>query len=332
VFISYSRSDRSHAERLAAFLAAEGIPVWYDYEIRTGERFGKTIQRAVDECAAFVPLLTPATDGSEWVGREITYAIQQKKPILPVRLADCPLPIEIAFLDCLDLRGDELPPPRFIDHLRGIVTAAPAPETESSVAPAVWTAPSKIAQDRSVAKPRHQSEIAQAKSDRGSGLGRRPWLLALIAVALVLAVAVSYSILRNPGGQHTSSQQPGGQQTSSEPPSASASPSITTFPSAFAGTWSGALRQSDGTTWPMEVTVAAGQATATVRYTTLGCSGTWTLSQIVGGIATVRENISSGRCTPSGTLTLSLSGAKLDLSYFPDDGKYTADASLTMAQ
>jgi hypothetical protein len=53
VFISYSRSDRTYVDLLAAHLVQHAIPVWYDYELAAGDRWDKIIRDRIDTCAAF---------------------------------------------------------------------------------------------------------------------------------------------------------------------------------------------------------------------------------------------------------------------------------------
>jgi hypothetical protein len=162
VFISYSRADREYAQRLADFLAGAGVAVWFDYEVQTGDRFGKKIQNAIDSCAAVIALVSLSSTASEWVGREISYASVHKKPILPIRLQECNLPIEIAFLDYLDVRAGQLPPPRFVEQVRALVALAMRPTGRAS-APATATAvvhtpvlPPPMGRDKTAARPRRR--------------------------------------------------------------------------------------------------------------------------------------------------------------------------------
>jgi len=126
VFLSYSRTDRSYVDRLAGYLTGAGIPVWYDYEISAGDTFGPRIQQAIDGCAAFVAVLTPAAVASKWVTREIGYADALNKPVLPLLLEDCVKPIEIHLVQHEDVRGPTMPSARFLDRLRALGAGDPA--------------------------------------------------------------------------------------------------------------------------------------------------------------------------------------------------------------
>ena len=59
VFISYASEDRSAALRLAEDLQAQGLPVWLDrQQLDWGSDYTARIQRAIGQCALFVPVLS----------------------------------------------------------------------------------------------------------------------------------------------------------------------------------------------------------------------------------------------------------------------------------
>ncbi|HZM84816.1 MAG TPA: toll/interleukin-1 receptor domain-containing protein [Candidatus Limnocylindrales bacterium] len=126
VFISYSRIDRGYVDRLAEFLSGAGISAWYDYEIETGEPFARRIQDEIDRCAVVVPVLTPAAASSPWVLRELGYADELRKPILPLLLATCRAPLVVSGLQHESVVGAVMPSKRFVERLRS--------NTESDVA------------------------------------------------------------------------------------------------------------------------------------------------------------------------------------------------------
>jgi tetratricopeptide (TPR) repeat protein len=85
VFISYSHDDQAYVERLAAYLEASGVPCWYDHELAVGDRWEHVIRAEIDQCAALVVVMTPASDASDWVKRELDRAAR-RKPIFPLLL------------------------------------------------------------------------------------------------------------------------------------------------------------------------------------------------------------------------------------------------------
>ncbi len=87
IFISYSRSDSEYAHQLANFLESEGFDIWIDGRgIDYGDRWWRTIVKAIENCAAFIVIMTPESEASEWVEREILLAQRDKKPIYPLLL------------------------------------------------------------------------------------------------------------------------------------------------------------------------------------------------------------------------------------------------------
>jgi len=92
VFLSYSRSggDSAYVESLATHLAHSGIPVWFDKEIMVGDRWVRAVKDQIDACVALVVVMTPHSEASTWVSREINYAEAQKKRIFPLLLRGDP--------------------------------------------------------------------------------------------------------------------------------------------------------------------------------------------------------------------------------------------------
>jgi hypothetical protein len=118
MFVSYSRLDRIYVERLGRHLAAAGISVWYDYRIEPGDKFDEVLMQRIDACPAFIIVLTPAARESEWVNRELNYAVGRKRPLLPLVLADYSPHILLVNCQEEDVRGGRMPSQRFIDRLR----------------------------------------------------------------------------------------------------------------------------------------------------------------------------------------------------------------------
>jgi hypothetical protein len=123
-FISYSRDDRAYVEKLAAHLTAMGIPIWYDYRLVAGEIFDEEIERRIGDCAAFLVVLSPRSVDSQWVGREITYADDLHKQLIPLLLEPVDhSPIRLAGVQREDVVGGTLPGVGFIEHIRTLTTA-----------------------------------------------------------------------------------------------------------------------------------------------------------------------------------------------------------------
>ena len=100
IFISYShlddkgnkegkdnKEDIGTASALYDKLKANDFDVWMDKKgIKPGEDWEKRILDKIKTCSAFVILLSPQSELSPWVMRELTYAIELEKLIFPLLL------------------------------------------------------------------------------------------------------------------------------------------------------------------------------------------------------------------------------------------------------
>jgi len=121
VFISYSTKNADYAQKLAAKLREEGFDVWVDnLRLRSSEDWWRSIVLALRGCAAVVVILTPESDASDWVQREITLAGKYKKPIFPLWLSgnlDTPNWEYFVRIQIEDVRGGKLPPSHVFDTI-----------------------------------------------------------------------------------------------------------------------------------------------------------------------------------------------------------------------
>ncbi len=93
VFLSHSSHDVEVTTRIAETLRNHGIPVWYSAtNIRGAQQWQDEIGRALKRCDFFIVLLSNHSIVSEWVKRELSYALnhtQYSEKILPVTLEFC---------------------------------------------------------------------------------------------------------------------------------------------------------------------------------------------------------------------------------------------------
>jgi hypothetical protein len=62
IFVSYSRSDKAEADRLATALVQEGYDVFLDRDnLRAGEGFHASIREAIKTCSLFIFLISPTS-------------------------------------------------------------------------------------------------------------------------------------------------------------------------------------------------------------------------------------------------------------------------------
>jgi hypothetical protein len=82
VFISYSRADAEIMQRVKDTFNAEGIEVWTDTGIVYGTpNWQVAIEKAIENSACVVCILTPDAKGSRWVREELVYATFYEKPV-----------------------------------------------------------------------------------------------------------------------------------------------------------------------------------------------------------------------------------------------------------
>lgn len=105
-FVSHSTSDDRYVAEMESFLRAAGFDdVFNDVSaIRPDEKFWPKIEKGIAKCQALVVVITFASSGSEWVKREVEYARELSKKIIPVWVEDCPIPPIFADRDVIDFR------------------------------------------------------------------------------------------------------------------------------------------------------------------------------------------------------------------------------------
>ena len=96
VFISYGHEDKTFVKKLAGELTKANIETWWDFDaLRGGHDWQKEIQRGIKLCDYFVVVLSPNSVERDWVLKEITFANEYKKKIIPLKLQECERPISI---------------------------------------------------------------------------------------------------------------------------------------------------------------------------------------------------------------------------------------------
>ncbi|HEX7373688.1 MAG TPA: TIR domain-containing protein [Steroidobacteraceae bacterium] len=103
VFLSYARTDREHAERLAAALGQAGIDVWWDALIEGGAEFAKSIEAAIARCDAVVVAWSRKAVESDWVLDEASGGRELHK-LVPVSLDGTEPPMGFRRYHSVDLR------------------------------------------------------------------------------------------------------------------------------------------------------------------------------------------------------------------------------------
>jgi hypothetical protein len=140
IFISYSHKDSEYAYKLATALTQKGFDVWIDKRIDYGTVWPKVIQKHLDECDAFIVVVSENSSESRWVQNEVARAEKKDKPIFPLLLDGEPW-ISTETTQYLDVRGEKLPPSKFYDYLSRVMSnnkvSLPSPITMGGRQPKV---------------------------------------------------------------------------------------------------------------------------------------------------------------------------------------------------
>ncbi len=106
-FISYSRDDSEFVLRLAEDLKAAGASVWLDQlDIEAGQEWDSAIESALIQSPRMLLILSPSSAKSSSVRNEISFALDEKKIIIPVLYQDCAVPLQLRRVQHVDFRAD----------------------------------------------------------------------------------------------------------------------------------------------------------------------------------------------------------------------------------
>ena len=182
IFISYSRKDQTYATQLADDIRKHGFDVWIDDRIDYGERWFDEIEEAIDGCAAFVVIMSPASRKSKWVQREIMIADRDNKPLFPLLLKGREFG-SLIDIQSVNVSGGRLPGPDFYERLAEV--KKPAPQTGK------WIAPTEKAARR------HTASVSQF-----------PWVAAMLLLVLIVAGIVAVFTLRGGDDDEAAARTP----------------------------------------------------------------------------------------------------------------------------
>ena len=124
------------AERLAQGLRARGHALWYDRQLRPGQRWLQRLTRAARDCEALLLLMSPAAEASPWVEMELCIALRYRRPVLPLALQGHHFDA-LAHLQRVDFDGEITE--RLLDSLPPSARA-PAATGDGSLPPATLSA------------------------------------------------------------------------------------------------------------------------------------------------------------------------------------------------
>lgn len=107
IFIAYFRKQRPLAQTVYELLSKNGKAVFWDAKIKAGATWRQTIQKALDDATHLVVIWTPEAAESDEVEREVSYALAERKVIVPILSKEIPkLPYHLHGLHYIVLDAD----------------------------------------------------------------------------------------------------------------------------------------------------------------------------------------------------------------------------------
>lgn len=102
IFLSYARTDYPLAKLVAESLTDDGWQVWWDADLRSGERFPDTIRDQISDASLVVVLWSKASAQSDWVRAEADLSRKQGK-LMQFSIESAEIPLPFSQLHVIDL-------------------------------------------------------------------------------------------------------------------------------------------------------------------------------------------------------------------------------------
>jgi len=139
-FLSYSRIDKDVMLNLEKDLNEKEIPTWTDEDLEPGtEEWERSVERAIKTAGCLVVLLSPDSNESKWVRREITFAEEFSVRVFPVLIrgdARSSIPARLINHERIDLRERGQYGPGLERLLEGIVNHLTTKDFQERIADA----------------------------------------------------------------------------------------------------------------------------------------------------------------------------------------------------
>ncbi|MBU4274160.1 MAG: TIR domain-containing protein [Planctomycetes bacterium] len=89
VFISHSSKDKLTADKICAFLEANGIRCWITpRDILPGSNWGESIIDAINDTKVMLLVFSANCNASSHIKREVERAVNRRNPVIPIRIED----------------------------------------------------------------------------------------------------------------------------------------------------------------------------------------------------------------------------------------------------
>ena len=123
IFISYSRKDTDIVDQFVNGLTEAGYSVWIDREgIYSGDQWKIKIVQAIKNSSIVVFFSSESSNSSEFTIKEINIALDQKKPIHPIRI-DKATYAESIYFDLVDVHYIQYEKGRLSSNINQLITS-----------------------------------------------------------------------------------------------------------------------------------------------------------------------------------------------------------------
>jgi hypothetical protein len=138
IFFSYARSDADFVLRVARALRAGGRQVWVDQlDIPKGARWDDEVEKALKACTCQLVVMSPASASSSNVMDEVSYALGDRKTVIPLLYKASDVPFRLKRLQYVDFTGDfDEAYAQLLSALPDDTVPAPSPGLAPTPAPA----------------------------------------------------------------------------------------------------------------------------------------------------------------------------------------------------
>jgi len=126
VFVSYAHVDRLEVYPIIDYLNKMRVKIWYDEGINVSENWKKSIALNLERCKAFLVFISPQIINSEYVKKEISFAIKKEKTFFAVYLKETKLPAEVEFemVDIQAMMKYLMPKTEFYTNLKELLSGS----------------------------------------------------------------------------------------------------------------------------------------------------------------------------------------------------------------
>ena len=187
-FFSYARSDAAFVLKVAQQLRRLGRKVWVDQlDIPKGARWDEAVEGALRASPCLMVVLSPASVKSQNVLDEVAFALDEKRPVLPILLQPVVLPFRLKRLQYIDFTGD------YDAAFEQMVAALDAEPTPAAAPPPPAPSSSMPPPARPVTSAAPPGGLAAGTASAVPTLRR--WPLAWLGGGAAALVALAYVLL-----------------------------------------------------------------------------------------------------------------------------------------